>query len=186
MVHPDAPPGKSDKYARPERERRFLLAEPPPGSPIHRSLIEDRYVLGTRLRLRRMTDVSDAGHLGAVSYKLTQKIPGPSGMPGLITTLYLSAAEYAALARMPAASLRKVRASFPPFGVDTFEGPLRGLVLAEAEFDSDLEQAAFTPEIATVAEVTADERFTGGRLVVAAPEDLRGLLAGFGSGRERE
>ena len=128
--HPDAPDGKADKYALVELERRFLLAASPVGVPIRRWLIEDRYLLGTRIRLRRMTDLDEAA---GVTYKLTQKIPTGAGTPGLITTMYLSAAEYAALVTMPADTLRKIRSSFPPLGVDTFEGALHGLVLAEAE-----------------------------------------------------
>ena len=49
MDHPDAPAGKATKYARVERERRFLFAAPPSGTPTRRVLIEDRYLRGTRL-----------------------------------------------------------------------------------------------------------------------------------------
>ena len=81
--HPDAPAGKAGKYARVERERRFLLPVVPSGEPVRRVLIEDRYVRGTRLRIRRMTDLDTAE--GAVTYKFTQKIPTDFGGPGLIT-----------------------------------------------------------------------------------------------------
>jgi hypothetical protein len=177
--HPDAPAGKAGKYARIERERRFLLAAPPVGTPTRRFLIEDRYLLGTRMRLRRMTELGD----GTMIYKLTQKIPTADGAPGLITTLYLSAAEYAALEGLPADTLRKIRSSFPPLGVDTFEGPLHGLILAEAEFEDSRDEARFGPPSNSVAEVTADVRFTGGRLVTMSEDDLVELLAAFGIGR---
>jgi hypothetical protein len=176
--HPDAPAGKAGKYARIERERRFLLAAPPVGSPTKRFLIEDRYLRGTRIRLRRMTDLDQPA--GDATYKLTQKIPTAAGTPGLITTLYLSEAEYEALFDIPADTLRKVRSSFPPLGVDTFKGALSGLVLAEAEFETDAGETAFRPPPDAVAEVTADERFTGGRLVKTSEGDLVELLAGFG------
>ena len=178
--NPDAPAGKAEKYARRERERRFLLAAMPAEGSVGRVLIEDRYLLGTRLRLRRMTDLGPADEPGQVTYKLTQKVPTPDGKPGLITTLYLSAAEYEAVAIVPAGTLRKVRTSIPPFGVDEFEGPLAGLILAEAEFETDDDEAAFQPPMEPVAEVTADERFTGGRLVQASNDDTRALLAEFG------
>lgn len=176
--HPDAPAGKAGKYARVERERRFLLGALPSGQPTHRYLIEDRYLRGTRIRLRRMTDLDDPAR--GVTYKLTQKIPTPAGAPGLITTLYLSAAEYAALEGLPADTLRKIRSSVPPLGVDTFEGPLQGLILAEAEFEDGQEEASFSPPPDAVAEVTADVRFAGGRLVKTSEGDLVELLAGFG------
>lgn len=56
-----APPGKELKYARPERERRFLLSAPPADGIVKTVRIADRYLLGTRLRLRRITEISCAG-----------------------------------------------------------------------------------------------------------------------------
>lgn len=130
------------------------------------------------MRLRR---VDRQG--GAPELKLTQKIPADrpaGGVQGLITTVYLSPAEYEVFAALPARVLRKSRWSLPPLGVDVFEPPLHGLVLAEAEFGSDEEAAAFEVPSAAVAEVSDDPRFTGGRLsAVDRPELLR-WLAGFG------
>jgi hypothetical protein len=174
--HPDAPSGKAGKYALIERERRFLLRAIPVGEPSRSFLIEDRYLRDTRIRLRRMTDL---GRDGSVNYKLTQKIPAPAGTPGLITTFYLSRAEYEAMLGIPADTLRKTRSSFPPLGVDVFDGPLRGLILAEAEFEDDRDEADFHPPPDAVAEVTADLRFTGGRLVRMNADDTAELLATF-------
>ncbi len=72
-----------------------------------------------------------------VGYKLTQKIPGPAGGPGRLTTVYLSAEEHRLLASLPAVELHKVCVSMPPFGIDLFGGELSGLVLDEAEFDPE-------------------------------------------------
>ncbi|MER5527240.1 hypothetical protein ABT075_22040 [Streptomyces sp. NPDC002677] len=166
------------KYARVERERRFLLSEPPnPSTTTVTRLITDRYLVGTRLRLRR-ADSSD----GRCERKLTQKVPisRPGGVQGLITNTYLSPAEYDLLASLPAAVLSKTRFSVPPLGVDVFEGPLRGLVLAEAEFTTDEEARSFVPPSECVAEVTDDARFTGGRLVETSRQELLGWLAGYG------
>jgi hypothetical protein len=143
-------------------------------------LIEDRYLVGTRIRLRRMTDL-EASEDRAI-FKLTQKIPTATGAPGLITTMYLSSAEYAALLDIPAHILRKIRSHFPSLGVDAFEGPLHGLVLAEAEFDSAAEQANFSLPADAVAEVTEDVRFTGGALATTGAEETKVLLAEFGIG----
>ncbi|HEV7809609.1 MAG TPA: hypothetical protein VGO64_03335 [Candidatus Limnocylindrales bacterium] len=175
-LHPDAPPGKEAKYARLERERRFLFASRPSGAIVRRVLIEDRYVLGTRLRLRRVTDL-DAPI--SPTFRLTQKIPAAAGGPGLITTLYLSAREYRALAELPARAVRKVRSSIPPLGVDEFEGPLSGLVLGEAEFDDSDAELAFEQPAGTVAEVTADARFTGGALASMEAGQIEHLLREF-------
>lgn len=165
------------KYARVERERRFLLAAPPAGPHTEARRITDRYLTGTRLRLRRVERAGAEPEL-----KLTQKIPAdrPGAVQGLITTAYLSPAEYEVLAGLPAAVLAKSRYSFPPLGVDVFEPPLHGLVLAEAEFGSDAAARAFAVPPFAVAEVTADARFTGGRLATATRADLLRWLAGFG------
>jgi CYTH domain-containing protein len=166
------------KYARVERERRFLLAGPPaPSSVTVSRSITDRYLAGTRLRLRR-ADFPD----GRREMKLTQKVPmdRPGATQGLITNTYLSTAEYDVLASLPARVLSKARLSVPPLGVDVFDAHLRGLVLAEAEFTTDEEARSFVPPAECVAEVTDDERFTGGRLVRTSRHELFGWLAEYG------
>ena len=65
---------KPEKYARVERERRFLLAGVPTGKTVVReALITDRYILNSRLRLRRA--IERIGPVETVVCKLTQKIP---------------------------------------------------------------------------------------------------------------
>ncbi|MFF7631929.1 hypothetical protein ACFZB9_02065 [Kitasatospora sp. NPDC008050] len=169
----------TSKYAHVERERRFLLAAPPdPAAVTATRRITDRYLDGTRLRLRRMARVDD----GTVVYKFTQKLPAerPGPVQGLITNTYLTAAEHQVLAALPAAVLSKTRLSVPPLGIDVFDPPLHGLVLAEAEFTSDEAAEAFRQPAGAVAEVTADARFTGGRLVRTGRAELLGWLAGYG------
>jgi hypothetical protein len=55
-INPSAPPGKSQRHARPERERRFRLAGLPAGAVERTTRIVDRYITGTRLRLRHMIE----------------------------------------------------------------------------------------------------------------------------------
>jgi CYTH domain-containing protein len=166
------------KYARTEIERRFLLAGVPDGADVlavHE--IDDRYLDGTRLRLRRMAQVG-----GPTALKLTQKLPAPDGhgRQGALTTLYVSEDEYAALAALPAATLSKTRLSLAPYGVDVFRGHLDGLCLAEVEFESEQDAAAFRPAAFCRAEVTADRRFTGGELVRASSAQVRAWTAEYG------
>jgi CYTH domain-containing protein len=139
--------------------------------------IDDRYLDGTRVRLRRMAQVG-----GATQLKLTQKVPDPDGgaRQGTLTTLYLSEAEHAAFARLPAAALRKSRLSIAPYGVDVFHGELEGLYLAEAEFSSLEDAAALVPAAFCRAEVTADRRFTGGELARASGEQVRAWAREYG------
>ena len=98
----------------------------------------------------------------------------------LITNTYLSAAEYGLLAALPAAVLIKTRLSVPPLGIDVFDPPLHGLVMADVEFGTDQEAQSFIPSPAAVAEITDDPRFTGGSLVQARRHDLRSWLAEYG------
>jgi CYTH domain-containing protein len=166
------------KYARVEIERRFLLAGVPEGADVLAvNEIDDRYLDGTRVRLRRMAHVG-----GATQLKLTQKLPEPDGgaRQGTLTTIYLSEAEHAVFARLAGAALRKSRLSIAPYGVDVFHGALTGLVLAEAEFASDEEAAAHAPAPFCLAEVTADARFTGGELVRASGEQVRAWAREYG------
>ncbi|GAA2129314.1 hypothetical protein [Actinomadura napierensis] len=169
---------REGKYARVERERRFLLAAPPPltaATAIRR--ITDRYLVGTRLRLRRVEHLNS----GTREFKLTQKVPAHQAGPvqGLITNIYLNRPEYDRLASLPAMELSKTRFSVPPLGIDVFDPPLNGLVLGEAEFATDEEASSFVPPHGITAEVTDDARFTGGRLVQTERHELLEWLAEY-------
>jgi CYTH domain-containing protein len=166
------------RYARTEIERRFLLTGVPAGAEVLRTVdIDDRYLDGTRLRLRRQAQVD-----GPVVFKLTQKLPaaGPDGEQGTLTTFYVSEAEHAVLAGLPAAALRKRRLSIAPYGVDVFAEPLDGLVLAEVEFASRSDAAALRPAAFCHAEVTADRRFAGGSLARATREQVAAWTGEYG------
>jgi CYTH domain-containing protein len=173
------PPIREGKYARIERERRFLLARPPsPSAVAARCRLIDRYLAGTRLRLRRIDYTGSEDR----EFKLTQKVPSgqPGFIQGLITTTYLSAAEYDLLATLPGAVMCKTRLSVPPLSVNVFEPPLHGLIIADAEFTTDEEARSFLSPPGAVAEVTDDSRFTGGSLMRASRQDLLAWLTGYG------
>jgi CYTH domain-containing protein len=165
------------KYARIERERRFLLDRLPDTSrAVKIRRIADRYIDGATLRLREMRE--DAG---PAVFKLTQKLPmpGTGGQQGLITTMYLTEAEFGVFSGLPAKTLRKTRYSVPPFGIDVFEERLEGLILAEAEFDSAAAADALILPSFVVREVSTDHRFTGGQLVRASRHDLQTWLSEY-------
>lgn len=168
------------KYARIERERRFLLNHFPGNENVVRvRRLLDRYIDGTTLRLRKQSEDN-----GPVVFKLTQKIPARSGgaQQGLITSMYLTEGEYGVLEKLPAKTLSKTRYSIPPFGVDVFEGALRGLLLAEAEFASAAEASALAIPSFIAQDVSNDDRFTGGQLVHATQQDVRTWLSEYGIG----
>ena len=166
------------KYARVERERRFLLEQFPKNADVVGiRRLNDRYIDGTTLRLRKQSKDG-----GPTVFKLTQKIPARAdgAQRGFITSMYLSESEFSLLAQLPAKTLSKTRYSVPPFGIDVFEGALEGLLLAEAEFDSASEAEAFPVPSFALREVSSDERFTGGELVRASRQEMLAWLLEFG------
>ena len=166
------------RFAMPEWERRFLLHRFPANVSVVRvRQILDRYIVGTRLRLRRISDPD-----GTAVFKLTQKLSeGATGaFQGLLTTIYLAKAEYDLLAALPARVLEKTRHSVPPLGIDVFNKELTGLFLAEAEFRSAEAATAFEPPSFVAQEVTSDSRFTGASLAAARRQEVIGYLAECG------
>ena len=149
---------EAGKYARYELERRFLVERLPPGTE-RSHLIVDRYIVGTRLRLRY-----DDGRVPP--HKLSQKeAPAPPDFAvTTITTIYLSPDEYEVLAVLPARELRKRRHHLGSYSIDVFEGELEGLVLAEITFPSEEEMREHPPPPFAEREVSRDGRYTGGAL----------------------
>mgnify|MGYP001300036468 CR=1 FL=1 len=162
------------KYARIERERRWLARELPHDLAAHFDRIEDLYVAGTRLRLRRVSDPSGR----VIQRKLGQKelLPGSPPTHTRITTVYLSEPEYALLETLPGARLRKRRHRHPHagrlFACDVFEGALAGLVLIECDAATDEELATLPSPPVAARDVTAVEALRGGAL---ANDPERGL-----------
>jgi len=93
--------------------------------------------------------------------------------------MLLEEVEFGMLSQLAASTIAKTRYRLPPLCVDVFEGTLAGLVLAEAEYDSPEEAVAFQAPAFVVAEVSGDERFTGGRLAAANRNEVESWLAAF-------
>jgi CYTH domain-containing protein len=166
-------PGES-RYARLEREQRWVLPRLPDGLADPTSIV-DIYLDGTRLRLRTVTTGS------AVVYKLGQKVRLDENSPERVklTNIYLSEPEHARLLRLPGRKLRKTRWRHPGLPrtvvVDEFHGHVAGLVLAETELDPG--EDPWTLPIAGAADVTADDRFSGGALARLTAEQVTDLFA---------
>jgi CYTH domain-containing protein len=169
------------KYARTERERRYLLPGLPEGLRVNdpHTQIFDNYITGTRLRLRKMR----VPERREWTWKLTQKFaPDPADFSRtVISNIYLSQIEYETFSVFEGNELRKNRYPYEhagrKFSVDVFLGALHGLVLAETEFDTDEELRDFPAPSFAAREVTNDELFTGGRLVGLTVEEIRAELA---------
>jgi CYTH domain-containing protein len=172
------------KYARLERERRYLLQDLPEGltRPDPHVQITDNYSTGTRLRIRKVRDP----RTNKWTVKLTQKFaPDPKDFSRtIITNIYLNALEVAALDISDANEIRKNRYLFDfeghKWSADMFLGDLFGLVLAEVSFETDEELDSFAKPPFAVADVTNIETFTGGRLVELTFADVRAEMARLG------
>ena len=174
------------KYARIERERRYLLRDLPEGmsrSDPHVQ-ITDNYITGSRLRLRKVRDP----RTNKWTVKFTQKYaPDPNDLSRtIITNTYLNATEAETLSVFNTNEIRKNRYPFEfagrKFSVDMFLGDLFGLVLAEVSFEMDEEVDTFPTPPFALADVTNEPLFSGGRLCeltfseVRAEISERGLL----------
>ena len=156
------------KYARVERERRYLLRDLPEGltRADHHLQITDNYITGTRLRIRKVRDPKSNKWV----VKFTQKFaPNTHDFSRtIITNTYLNAIEAETLSMFDANEIRKNRYKFEfegrTFSIDMFIGDLLGLVLAETGFESDEEMDNFPLPSFALADVTNNELFTGGRL----------------------
>src|SRR5258705_13090597 len=97
------------RYARVERERRYLLPDLPEGltRADHHQQITDNYITGTRLRLRKVRDPRTNKWI----VKFTQKFaPEPSDLSRtIITNTYLNALEAETLSIFSSNEIRKNR-----------------------------------------------------------------------------
>lgn len=160
------------KYAHLEIERRWLVDSERLGNadlcdPI---AIHDRYIEGTRTRLRRIE------RDGASVFKLTRKYECDKADARPIVTAYLEEAEYAVFASLPALELTKTRFKLAhgghEFSIDRFHGALEGLMLAEIEMDDLAALRALRDPPWAVRDLTHDLPYQGATLARAGiPKD---------------
>jgi len=169
------------KYARVERERRYLLRDLPEGltrADPHFQ-ITDNYITGSRLRIRKVRDP----RTNKWTVKFTQKFaPDPNDLSRtIITNTYLNALEAETLSVFNSNEIRKNRYSFEfdgrKFAIDMFLGDLFGLVLAEVSFDNDEELDSFPKPPFALADVTNEPLFSGGKLCELTFSDIRAAVA---------
>jgi CYTH domain-containing protein len=100
--------------------------------------------------------------------KLTKKYETARPEARPIVTAYLTEAEFAVFAALPAAAMRKRRYRLPVDGqawsLDLLEGALAGLELIEAEASDEAALAALAPPPWVIREVTHDASFQCGAL----------------------
>ena len=147
------------KYAVVERERRFLVAGVPEGV-LGTKEISDRYVIGTRLRLREVRELD-----GTLVRKLGHKVrisEGPADVA--CTNFYPSDQEWALLEALTARTLRKKRHVVQRDGwtvsVDQHED---GTLVAEID-DRDQPSTLVPSWLEVLEDVSDDEKWTGASL----------------------
>jgi CYTH domain-containing protein len=147
------------KYAVVERERRFLVSKLPDIAHERRRIV-DRYVTGTRLRLREVVTED-----GVVTRKLGHKVRLGEGPHEIAcTSLYLDDDEWEVLSRLPAKTLRKIRHLVTRGGVTVAIDELDdGTLLAEID-DQDGAPVPVPSWLDVVRDVTDDEKWTGAQL----------------------
>lgn len=153
------------RYARVERERRFLLrALPPAVDPDGFERLEDLFVAGTHVRLR-LVFAPDGRFLVA---KLGQKVPAAEGPddPRLrdMTTIYLPRDEAAVFATLPGLRATKrryqLREQGLTFCIDVWEAPITEVIVAEVEADSTAALEAVVRPTWALREVTDDSAYS--------------------------
>lgn len=163
------------KYSRIEYERRFLVRSDANWldriEPVSR-VINDKYLRGTRLRLRIVTESQS----GRRTIKLTKKAESASPYFTMISRILLSPNEYLLFDSIDGDRLTKRRYHCTHrgrrFAIDRFEDELEGLVLCEVEADGLDDLMQIEPPDFVEREVTEDAFFSGANLCRTTREDL--------------
>ncbi len=161
MLPPEINHNKRWKYAQKEFERRFLLAERPVKlKELDFKEIEDKYLEGTHLRLRK-TSAGDR-----VQFKLTKKIRLTDEAADWLSTIYLSETEYQLFLSLPGKSYTKGRYYIKKqgeasIGIDEIKTQQGTIYLAEVEFESLESMERYQFPLAFLREVTEDDFYSG-------------------------
>lgn len=163
MIPAEINHNKRWKYARQEFERRFLISQRPENlDRVTYKDIEDKYLDGTRLRVRKVT------HHQLVHYKLTKMLDlDQSDAPiHWISTIYLSQAEFAIFWALPGAAYQKRRyyvddQSGITIGVDEIKMRQGMIWMAEVEFDNGEDMNRYQFPMDCEKEVTGDASYSG-------------------------
>jgi len=149
------------KYSIAEIERRWLVNLAEIGSLDDQPFreIEDLYVAGTQLRLRKIE-----GNDGEPVFKFCKKYGRSTGVSESITNLYLSESEYKVLSQLPGALIKKRRYTIGDGALDLYESPNAGLAIYEVEFECEMAAIEYQPPRFACVEITDDIRYHGASL----------------------
>jgi CYTH domain-containing protein len=144
------------KYSLLEIERRWLVdltKVDVSGAPCR--VIEDLYIDGTRLRLRKISDAH-----GEVSFKLGKKYGKHTPLSEPITNLYLTEGEHLALSALPGRRARKRRFALQRGSIDIYSEP-HDVAVYEVEFEDEHAAREFVPPDFVTREITNEPAMSG-------------------------
>jgi CYTH domain-containing protein len=124
--------------------------------------IDDLYIAGTRLRLRKVT-----GPSAGVTFKVGKKYGKRVGYAEPITNVYLSEQEYERLAALPGERACKRRYAVCGGSLDVYLEPVAGVAVFEIELHDEGAAASYQPPGFALREITHDEAFSGAALAAA-------------------
>jgi CYTH domain-containing protein len=146
------------KYSHVEIERRWLadLSQIGDLSGYVRREIDDLYISGSRLRLRRVSGPGDE-----ITFKLGKKYGKRTPLSEPTTNLYLTEDEYRQLSSLPGSRTRKQRYALGEGGLDVYLEPCAGLAVFEVEFPNERAAHEYQPPSFATREITAESAFAG-------------------------
>jgi len=152
------------KYSAMEIERRWLvdLSLAMDLSCASFRKIEDLYIEGSRLRLRKITECD-----GGCIFKLGKKYGKSSTASEPVTTLYLTEAEHVRFSKLPGAATLKRRYSVAGGAIDIYQRPRPGLAVFEIEFHDEESATSYRPPPFVTREITGESSFSGVSLAEA-------------------
>ncbi|MEL7532569.1 MAG: hypothetical protein AAFN10_14725 [Bacteroidota bacterium] len=161
MLAPEINHAKLWKYAQKEWERRFLLRTQAINlAELSFQTITDKYLDGTRLRLRKTQKEEK------VQFKLTKKLELSAELEDWVSTIYLSESEYALFYSLAGKSYEKRRyyreqEAEARIGIDAIRLGAEMIYLAEVEFDSPESMMQYQFPLPFAKEVTNDPFYSG-------------------------
>lgn len=161
-----------------ELERTFLVKTLPDLSSSEKVEMIDIYLPKDAehpdLRIRKIGD----------RLEMTKKSPLEDASKQKEHTIPLRQSEYDLLSALEGKSVEKIRYYFDYNGlraeIDVFQGPLKGLVLVDFEFETEDEKNNFHMPDFCLADVTQEEFIAGGMVCGKSYEDIQNKLKEFG------
>lgn len=174
-----------DKTTRTEYHRTYLLEglpEPLTRASAHIQLF-DNYIANTRMRIRSIRDPETREWTRILQQRIVLNHEAEGSLK--VAEIYLNEEEHSRFELFEGTEIRKNRYFHEYDGkmiaFDLYLGPLWGLNMATAEFQSPVEQRIFEPPPFAIFEVTSNEFFLGENLVHKQFTDVQAEVGRIGS-----